>query len=46
MTWLPTNANDVTLIVSRVLRNDSGTRTGTRALWLTFQLVLTKTLVV
>lgn len=29
MTWNPTNADDVTLIVSEVLRDDSGTRTGT-----------------
>jgi hypothetical protein len=32
MTWNPTNANDVTLIVSQVIRNDDGTRTGTREL--------------
>jgi hypothetical protein len=29
MAWNPTNANDVTLIVSRVLRDDSGARSGT-----------------
>jgi len=29
MSWNPTNANDVTLIVSRVIRDDSGARTGT-----------------
>lgn len=28
MTWYPTNANDVTLIVSEVERDDDGTRTG------------------
>lgn len=28
MAWNPTNADDVTLIVSRVLRDDSGSRTG------------------
>lgn len=32
MAWNPTNANDATLIVSRVLRDDSGTRTGTTEL--------------
>ena len=32
MTWYPTNANDVTLIVSRVVRDDSGTRAGTEQL--------------
>jgi len=26
MAWNPTNANDVTLIISRVIRDDSGTR--------------------
>jgi len=28
MTWYPTNANDVTLIVSAIERDDSGNRTG------------------
>lgn len=28
MTWYPTNTDDVTLIVSEVLRDDSGSRTG------------------
>jgi len=28
MTWYPTNANDVTLTVSQVQRDDTGTRTG------------------
>jgi hypothetical protein len=32
MTWYPTNTDDVTLIVSQVLRDDSGTRTGTAEL--------------
>jgi hypothetical protein len=32
MAWNPTNANDVTLIVSRVERDDSGSRTGTTEL--------------
>jgi len=32
MTWYPTNTDDVTLIVSQVLRNDSGTRTGSTTL--------------
>lgn len=32
MAWNPTNADDVTLIVSRVIRDDSGTRTGTAEL--------------
>lgn len=32
MPWNPTNADDVTLIVSRVIRDDSGTRTGSREL--------------
>lgn len=29
MTWNPTNANDVRLVVSRVERDETGTRTGT-----------------
>lgn len=29
MTWYPTNTDDVTLIVSQVNRDDTGTRTGT-----------------
>lgn len=32
MPWNPTNANDVTLIVSQVTRNDSGARTGSTEL--------------
>lgn len=32
MTWYPTNTDDVTLIVSQVLRDDSGTRTGSTQL--------------
>jgi len=28
MTWYPTNTNDVTLIVSRVIRDDAGNRDG------------------
>lgn len=32
MTWNPTNANDVELIVSVVSRDDSGTRTGSEGL--------------
>jgi len=32
MTWYPTNANDVTLIVSVVNRDESGSRTGTEEL--------------
>jgi len=32
MVWYPTNANDVTLIVSQVQRDDTGTRTGTSEL--------------
>ena len=32
MTWYPTNANDVTLIVSRVVRDDNGTHEGTEQL--------------
>lgn len=32
MTWYPTNADDVTLIVSRVLRDESGARDGTASL--------------
>lgn len=32
MTWYPTNADDVTLIVSQVLRDDSGARTGSTEL--------------
>lgn len=32
MAWNPTNANDVTLIVSKVDRDESGTRTGTTEL--------------
>jgi len=32
MSWNPTNANDVTLIVSVVERDDSGSRTGTTEL--------------
>lgn len=32
MAWNPTNTNDVTLIVSRVIRDDSGTRTGSTEL--------------
>ena len=32
MTWYPTNANDVTLIVSVVNRDESGSRTGTTTL--------------
>lgn len=32
MTWYPTNADDVTLIVSQVERNDDGSRSGSREL--------------
>ena len=32
MTWNPTNTDDVTLIVSQVIRDDSGSRTGTTEL--------------
>lgn len=32
MTWYPTNADEVTLIVSEVLRDDSGSRTGSEEL--------------
>jgi hypothetical protein len=32
MTWYPTNADDVTLIVSQVERDDSGARTGSTEL--------------
>lgn len=32
MTWNPTNANDVELIVSQVIRDESGSRTGTTEL--------------
>lgn len=32
MTWNPTNADDVTLIVSEVLRDSSGARTGSKEL--------------
>jgi len=40
MPWNPTNANDVTLIVSRVVRDDSGTRTGSTTLADTSQVVV------
>lgn len=32
MTWYPTNADDVTLIISEVIRDDSGSRTGSTEL--------------
>lgn len=38
--WEPTNANDVELIVSEVIRNDSGARTGTYRLGSTARIVV------
>lgn len=40
MAWNPTNANDVTLIVSEVNRDDTGTRTGTTQLGKTSAIVV------
>lgn len=40
MTWNPTNANDVELIVSRVERDESGSRTGSETLADTARIVV------
>jgi hypothetical protein len=40
MVWNPTNANDVELIVSQVIRDDNGTRTGTTELANTSRIVV------
>lgn len=40
MTWNPTNANDVTLIISQVQRNDDGTRVGANDIGSTLAIVV------
>lgn len=40
MTWNPTNANDVSLVVSEVNRDDSGTREGTSEIGTTSTVVV------